>query len=225
MGIGNGGPAYGVGYEETTASSLVRIDIEGNVLHPGFARQTYARGKVNKAGFIVHSAVHRARPDIHVALHTHDENAIAVSCSPQGLLPVGQANYSCGDVTYHDYAGVAVLPAERETLVQDLGPKSMCMFLRNHGTLVCGESIGDCMIRCYYLHKACEQQVKAATLAAAQEGVMILPPTEVVELARAQTEAFDTDGEGEASKASDVFLKQWIFHLRQLVESDPKFMA
>eukprot|EP00746_Dinoflagellata_sp_MGD_P023455 gnl/MRDRNA2_/MRDRNA2_154963_c0_seq1.p1 gnl/MRDRNA2_/MRDRNA2_154963_c0~~gnl/MRDRNA2_/MRDRNA2_154963_c0_seq1.p1 ORF type:complete len:323 (+),score=52.28 gnl/MRDRNA2_/MRDRNA2_154963_c0_seq1:3-971(+) len=217
---------YGVGYDEMTASGLVRIDLHGNVIHPGYASQEYARGFVNKAGFILHSAVHEARHDLNCLVHGHDENVVAVAASPKGLLPVGQAYYSMGEITYHDYEGLAVSPSERQTICRDMGASSKVMFLRNHGYLVGGESIGECMILTYYLHKACNMQVKAAACAVVNNSEIVLPSQEVVEVAKRQTTEFDTeDGEGEASRKSNVFLKQWIYHLRSLVKEDPSFIC
>eukprot|EP00931_Biecheleriopsis_adriatica_P045564 TRINITY_DN26095_c0_g1_i1.p1 TRINITY_DN26095_c0_g1~~TRINITY_DN26095_c0_g1_i1.p1 ORF type:complete len:343 (-),score=64.48 TRINITY_DN26095_c0_g1_i1:203-1108(-) len=216
---------YGLGYDEVTASSLVKVDLQGNVVHPGHATIEYVRGHVNKAGFIIHSCIHSCRPDLQCVLHTHAPDVVAVSATRQGLLPVGQAFAVVGAVAYHDYEGVAVSPSERETLARDFGPNSKVMLLRNHGCLVGGRSVAECIILAYYLHVACEMQVKAAACTAAAGGAVVLPSQDVVDLARQQTEAFETsNGEGQASRASEVKGLQWIYHLRSLVKADSSFL-
>jgi len=216
---------YGVGYDEITASGLVKVDINGDVLHPGYADQAYCRGHVNKAGFIIHSAVHGGRPDVHCCLHTHEENVVAVSCQAEGLLPVGQAFYALRDIKYHDYEGIAVSPDERVSLLQDLGPTSMVMFLRNHGSLVCGRSIAECIINTYYLHKCCNMQVKAAACAALSKSPLILPSPQVVQTAFNQASNFETkDGQGAASRKSEVYGKEWIYHVRRMIREDASFV-
>jgi ribulose-5-phosphate 4-epimerase/fuculose-1-phosphate aldolase len=164
---------YGLLFEEVTASNLVRIDLEGTVVP---ADGTGATSRVNPAGFVIHSAVHRARPDAHCVLHTHSRAGCAVAALESGLLPVNQMSLEFyGQVAYHDYEGVALDLAEQERLVSDLG-RSPVMILRNHGLLTVGESASQAFLRMYYLDKACEIQ-----LAAAAAGALRLPPPEVCE--------------------------------------------
>lgn len=143
---------YDMMFDEITASSLVKIDVEGNPVgrseHP-----------VNPAGFTIHSAIHMAREDAHAVMHLHTPHGQAVSAMEFGLLPHTQTAMIAGhDVAYHDYEGIATDLDERERLVQDIGQKN-AMILRNHGTLAVGESVGACFLRLYYLERACEAQV------------------------------------------------------------------
>lgn len=144
---------YGMMFEEITASSLIKIDVEGNKLSP-------SDYEVNQAGFTIHSAVHMARPDANFVIHLHTSNGIAVSCLEDGLLPLNQIALSVyGELTYHAYEGIALDLSERERLIQDLG-SSNAMLLRNHGTLACGPNAGGVWQKMFRLEKACEIQVK-----------------------------------------------------------------
>jgi len=147
---------YGFMFEEITASSLVKIDIDGNVvLDNGY--------QVNAAGFTIHSAVHMAREDAHAVMHLHSDAGVAVSCMEGGLQPLNQtALLVCSDVAHHEYEGVALHLEERERLIADLGSKN-AMLLWNHGTLALGQSVAECFIRMYYLERACTIQVGALT--------------------------------------------------------------
>jgi len=143
---------YDMMFEEITASSLVKIDVDGNPVgksdHP-----------VNPAGFTIHSAIHMAREDAAAVMHLHTPHGQAVSAMRFGLLPHTQTAMIAGhDVAYHDYEGIATDLDERERLVADLGTRN-AMILRNHGTLAVGESVGACFVRLYFLERACEAQV------------------------------------------------------------------
>ncbi len=146
---------FGYLFNEVTASNLVKVDVEGNVvLDTGF--------QVNTAGFVIHSAVHMNREDAHAVMHLHTDAGVAVSSTKAGLLPLNQhAMFVYHDMAYHDWEGVALNLDERERLVQDLGAHSV-MLLRNHGTLALGSSVAGCFMRLYYLERACQIQVKAA---------------------------------------------------------------
>ncbi len=147
--------AYGMLYEEVTASSLIKVDLAGNIIdkddHP------YS---VNAAGYIIHSAVHEARDDAHCVIHTHTPAGIAVSAMEEGLLPLSQtAMRFHGHVAYHDYEGPAFNRGEKGRLVKHLGDKS-AMILRNHGLLVCAPSIPQAFNLIYWLEQACRIQVQ-----------------------------------------------------------------
>ncbi len=145
---------YNLMFEEVTASSLVKVDMKG--LPVG---QTPFM--TNPAGFTIHSAIHIARDDAMAVMHLHTAYGQAVSAHADGLLPITQtAMLVRDDVAYHDYEGVAVDLDERERIISDLGDKG-AMLLRNHGTLACGGSIGECFIKLYYLERACEAQIHA----------------------------------------------------------------
>ncbi|CAB3929307.1 class II aldolase/adducin family protein [Achromobacter insolitus] len=161
---------YGMMYDEITASSLVKIDLDGNVLgnqgHYG----------INAAGYVIHSAVHGARHDVQCVIHTHTRAGMAVSALKCGLLPLTQTAMRFAKIPYHDYESVAIDLDERERLVADLG-QSEAMILRNHGLLAAGPSIAQAFNTLYWLEMACKAQVDA--LAANRE--LCLPPPEVIE--------------------------------------------
>lgn len=167
---------YGLLFEEITASSLVKVGLDGNpVDDPG--------AKVNPAGFVIHSAIHRAREDAHCVLHTHSRAGCAVAALDQGLLPVNQMSLEFYDrVAYHDYEGIALNLAEQQRLAADLGHHN-AMILRNHGLLTVAESAARAFLRMFYLDRACEIQ-----LAAAAAGPLRLPSPEVCEYTARQYE-------------------------------------
>ena len=129
-------------FEEVTASSLIKVDVNGNPVEP-------TPFVTNPAGFTIHSAIHMAREDAHAVMHLHTPQGQAVSAHAEGLLPLTQAAMIVReDIAYHDYEGIAVDLGERERLVEDSGTKNL-MLLRNHGTLAVGETIGEAFIRLY----------------------------------------------------------------------------
>ncbi len=163
---------YGMLYEEVTASSLIRIDLDGNVL---FNATRYG---VNRAGYVIHSAVHAARPDVECVIHTHTIAGMAVSAMKCGLLPVAQTSMRFAEIAYHAYEGIALNLDERERLVQDLGDHEG-MILRNHGLLTTGASIPEAFNNMFRLERAC--QVQVAALSCNTE--ISLPPREIVDRA------------------------------------------
>ena len=142
---------YNLMFEEITASSLVKIDIDGNAV----GETPYV---TNPAGFTIHSAVHMGREDAQAVLHLHTPHGQAVSAMRFGLLPHTQTAMIAADVAYHDFEGIATDLGERERLVLDLCDKP-AMILRNHGTLAVGASVGEAFVRMYLLERACEAQV------------------------------------------------------------------
>ena len=148
---------FGTLFEEVTASSLVRLDMDGNVISPPGHR-------LNKAAFTIHSAVLGGRPDVQCAIHLHTRDGAAVSSIEDGLLPLTQSALNIyHDVGYHDYEGTANDLEERERLQADLGQKNILM-LRNHGTLAAGASVGAAFYRIYNLEFACAAQVRALSM-------------------------------------------------------------
>jgi ribulose-5-phosphate 4-epimerase/fuculose-1-phosphate aldolase len=146
--------AFGLAFEEVTASNLVKIDVEGNIIQPACPFD------INPAGFTIHSAVHIARPEDQCAIHLHHPDAIAVASAKQGLLPYSQyAAFALASMSYHEYEGLAVDHEEIKRLQDDLGSANF-MLLRNHGALTMGETIGDAFMHMYDLLRACEIQVK-----------------------------------------------------------------
>jgi ribulose-5-phosphate 4-epimerase/fuculose-1-phosphate aldolase len=145
---------YNLMFEEVTASSLVKVDMQGNPVEP-------TPFITNPAGFTIHSALHMARADAHAVIHLHTPHGQAVSAHSEGLLPLTQtAMLIRDDVAYHDYEGVAVDLDERERLVANIGDKG-AMLLRNHGTLAIGETVGEAFLKIYFLERACEAQILA----------------------------------------------------------------
>ncbi|OLL31235.1 class II aldolase [Burkholderia sp. SRS-W-2-2016] len=147
---------YGYMYEEVTASSLLTIDLEGNELLNPLAG-IYG---VNRAGYVIHSAVHAARPDVKCVIHTHSRASMAIGALKCGLLPLTQTAMRFGTVAYHDYQGVAVDLDERASLARDLGEAEV-MVLRNHGLLVASASIAQAFNAAYWFENACRAQVDA----------------------------------------------------------------
>ena len=150
--------AYGLLFEEMTASCLVKVDLDGEkVLDSPYA--------VNPAGFMIHSAVHDAREDVICVMHTHTRAGIAVSAQADGLLPISQTSlFPLVSLAYHDYEGVALNEDEKPRLVADLGGNN-AMILRNHGLLTTGKSIADAFLMMYVLETACQIQVLAQSTA------------------------------------------------------------
>ncbi|MEO1244752.1 MAG: class II aldolase/adducin family protein [Pseudomonadota bacterium] len=146
--------AYGLMFEEMTASGLVKIDLDGGkVMESPF--------DINPAGFVIHSAIHAARPDAACVLHTHTKAGVAVSALADGLLPLSQTSlFPYATLAYHDYEGVALEDDEKPRLVADLADRRALM-LRNHGLLTVGESIADAFLLMYLLETACQIQLMA----------------------------------------------------------------
>jgi len=157
---------YGLLFGEITASSLVKIDLEGNVLQdtPYF---------INPAGFTIHSAIHGAREDARFVMHLHSDQGVAVAAQKEGLLPLTQHSLVVlPHLAYHDYEGIALNLDERERLIADIGDKTL-LLLRNHGTLAVGETAANCWVGMFYLERACKQQVMA--LSAGRDNVLMAP--------------------------------------------------
>ncbi|MBY8946211.1 MULTISPECIES: class II aldolase/adducin family protein [unclassified Pseudomonas] len=160
---------YGVAFEKMRASDLVLIDLQGKVVDGQHG------GHVNAAGFIIHSAIHEARPDLHCIIHTHTAAGMAVAAQRDGLLPLTQhALKFYGNLAYHTYEGIALSMQERERLVADLGSHK-AMILRNHGLLAAGGSVAAAFHEIYFLERACQAQIQAMSA-----GVALNIPDEAV---------------------------------------------
>ena len=159
--------AYGMLYEEITASSLIKIDVDGNILaRPDFGDLDYG---INKAGYVIHGAIHRARHDVECVIHTHTWAGMAVSSLECGLLPMTQTAMRFLKIGYHDYQGVVLDSAEEESLLRDLG-RGEALILRNHGLLVAGRTIAEAFNWMHRLELACRTQ-----LAAMATGAKLVP--------------------------------------------------
>lgn len=171
---------YGLNFDEVTASTLVKVNESGETV----GQQGYA---ANKAGFIIHSAIHMARPDAQCVWHMHTLAGMAVSAQEEGLLPVHMyAHNFWNRVSYHDFEGPSMRLDERARLVKSLG-SHQALILRNHGLLTTGRTIPEAFIRFWRLNRACEIQL------AAQAAKLRLPPPEVCEASYAMGEEFLTD--------------------------------
>lgn len=157
--------AFGVAFDEVTASNLVKIDIHGNILDGG-------EFSINPAGFTIHSAIHEVRHDALCVMHLHTNSTISVASQKNGLLPLSQYSmFSMASMGYHDYEGLAVNPDEKLRLQQNLGVNNH-LLLRNHGGLTLGTTIGDAFMRMYDLNRACEIQLM---LQASGEELVYIP--------------------------------------------------
>lgn len=195
--------AYGMLFEEMTASSLVKVDLEGS-------KVLESPHMVNPAGFVIHSAVHEARHDVGCVLHTHTKAGIAVSAQADGLLPISQTSlFSYVTLGYHDYEGVALNDDEKPRLVADLGNHAALM-LRNHGLLTTGETVADAFLMMYMLETACQIQV----LAQAGGGELLQVPQPIVAGIQAQAEQVTKGLGGQLV---------WPGLLRKLDRIDPSF--
>jgi ribulose-5-phosphate 4-epimerase/fuculose-1-phosphate aldolase len=195
--------AYGMMFEEITASSLVKVDLKGNKI----LESPY---EINPAGFVIHSAVHESREDAGCVLHTHSKAGVAVSAQASGLLPISQTSlFPYVTLAYHSYEGVALNDDEKSRLVADLGSKS-AMILHNHGLLTTGASMADAFLMMYVLETACQIQIMAQS----SGGDLIQVPTPIVEGIEAQAEQV-TKGLGGALV--------WPGLLRKLDRQDSSF--
>src|SRR5687767_6721068 len=195
--------AYGMMFDEVTASSLVKIDRSGNkVLESPYF--------INPAGFTIHSAVHAAREDALCVMHLHTDYGIAVSAQKDGLLPISQqALFPLSSLGYHDYEGLALNDAEKPRLIADLGTKNN-LILRNHGLLTIGKSAAEAFLSMYILERACRIQI----LAQSGGAELVTVPQQIVSGIAAQMSAV-TLGQGAALT--------WPGLLRKLDRVDPSY--
>jgi len=197
---------YGMLFEEITASSLVKINLAGEKLDDN-------PHQVNPAGFVIHSAIHAARPDAKCVLHTHTLNGVAVSAQKGGVLPISQQSiFVLASLAYHDYEGVALNDEEKPRLVRDLGDKFFFM-LRNHGLLTVAPSIQDAFQLMYTFEAACTIQVRAQS----GGGELVPIPQKIIDGALAASRVV-TKGEGGGKLA-------WPALLRRLDRQNPGYDA
>jgi ribulose-5-phosphate 4-epimerase/fuculose-1-phosphate aldolase len=192
---------FGLHYSEITASSLLLVDLEGNVLRE-------SSWPVNRAGFVIHSALHASQPQAHCIMHTHTTNGVAVACLKEGLSPHNFYGAMLqGQVAYHDFEGITVEPGEKERLVRDIGDKR-AVILRNHGLLSWGPSVAQAFLTLWTLQQACDVQIAAAAAGA------IHPVT-----SRAIAQSVRESGQGEKRTCDDVFAAL----VRMLDAKDPNY--
>jgi len=195
---------YGYAYEEITASSLVKIDFDGKVVldsGTGYG--------VNHAGFVIHSAVHRARPDVACVIHTHSAAGMAVAALKCGLLPLTQNAMFFGSIGYHDYEGPAVDLDEQQRLARDLGERA-ALILRNHGLLTVGATACEAFVVMHWLERACQAQL----MAMACNTELNLPDPATVTL---------TNQRYQPGRRRSITELEWPALLRMLERRDPSF--
>ena len=167
---------FGLRYDEVTASNLLEIDLDGNIVS--------GEGNINYTGYIIHGAVHKARKEINCVMHTHTRAGLAISCLKDGLKPIFQdAAIFHNRVSYHDWQGMSTEVEECKDIAKNLG-KNKVMILRNHGLLTCGETIGEAFILMYYLDKTCKNQLD--TMSTGKP--IIVPSDNIMEYAAGQYE-------------------------------------
>ena len=198
---------YGLMFDEITASSLIKIDAQGNK----FDASPY---DVNPAGFTIHSAIHSARHDALCVMHVHSLNGIAVSAQKGGVLPISQQSiFVLSSLSYHDYEGVALRDDEKPRLVADLGPDNKYLMLRNHGLLTLGNTVADAFLGMYFFEAVCTIQVRA--MAGGSELIYVDPRI----VAGAQSQArVATRGVGAGALT-------WPGLLRRLDKADPSYRS
>jgi ribulose-5-phosphate 4-epimerase/fuculose-1-phosphate aldolase len=192
---------FGVHYSEITASSLLLIDIDGNPVRE-------AKYPVNRAGFVIHSAIHASVPEAHCVMHTHTTTGMAVACQKDGLSPTNfYAAQLHGGVAYHDFEGITVEEGEKSRLVASIGSKR-AVILRNHGLLAWGPSVSEAYMTLWTLQRACDVQIAASSAGA-------LNPIRSEVFAQTVRES----GPGEKRTCDDVFAA-----MQRLVDAkDPSY--
>jgi ribulose-5-phosphate 4-epimerase/fuculose-1-phosphate aldolase len=147
---------FGLLYEEVSASNLVKVDVHGNLAED-------VELEVNPAAFVIHGAIHKARPDVGCVLHTHTSAGVAVAAQAQGLLPISQhAMRVYGQLSYHDFEGIALDAGEQERLIANIGNNNV-LILRNHGLLTTGKTVPQAFELMLYLERACQIQISATS--------------------------------------------------------------
>jgi len=202
---------FGMMYEEITASSLIKVDLDGKIISN--SNPEYG---INLPGYVIHSAIHGARHDVACVLHTHTNAGMAVSVLKCGLLPLTQTAMRWGKVAYHDFEGVAVDIDERKRLVEDLGDCEV-MILHNHGLLSVGRSIGQAFNNIYRLERACQTQL----LAQACNSEITMPPQNVIAKSNAQLTVMPSpDAKGKQRPHGSL---EWPALKRMLDRRDPSY--
>jgi len=202
---------FGMLYEEITASSLIKIDLAGNIV--ANANPEYS---INLPGYVIHGAIHGARHDAMCVLHTHTNAGMAISSLKCGLLPITQTAMRWPRIAYHDYEGVVVDLDEQSRLVKNLGDCGV-MILRNHGLLSIGRTIGEAFNNIYRLERACQTQL----LAMSANSELLMPPPEVIKRSNDQLALSPTpDAQGKRRAHGSM---EWPALKRMLDRRDPSY--
>lgn len=198
---------YGLMFDEITASSLIKIDLDGNVLQE-------TSFPINPAGFVIHSAVHKARHDVQCVVHTHTVNGVAVAAQKRGVLPISQHSiFVRASLGYHDYEGVALRDDEKPRLTTSLGDNTY-LVLRNHGLLTVGRTIADAWKAMYFFETTCAIQVRAQAAGTLESGDLIGIGSDIVATAQEQAKVANRGAGGGLV---------WPGLLRRLDRTDPSF--
>jgi ribulose-5-phosphate 4-epimerase/fuculose-1-phosphate aldolase len=198
---------YGMLYEEITASSLIKIDIDGNILaKPDFGELDYG---INKVGYVIHGAIHRARDDVGCVIHTHTLAGMALSALECGVLPITQTSMRFLKIGYHDYRGVILDPAEEASLMRDLGDGE-ALILRNHGLLTVGRTIGEAF---NWMHRL-ELTARSQLAAMATGAKLVQVPAPVLE---------ETYMNYQPQTRRPYGVMEWPALLRKLDRMDPSY--
>ncbi|MGE0802879.1 MAG: class II aldolase/adducin family protein [Lautropia sp.] len=201
---------YGLRYDEITASNLIKLDAEGNVV----GASPYV---ANIAGFVIHSALHLARADVHCVIHTHTTAGMAVAAQKQGLLPISMYSHNFyGRVGYHDYEGPSLSLGERERLAASLGDNH-ALILRNHGLITVGRTIPEAFIRMFRLERAC--QVQLAAQAGGAE--LIVPTPEMCEQSARLGDQFLNDAQNQGR--NPIGSQEFAALVRLIDAKDPSY--
>ncbi len=192
----------GLRYDEVTASNLVKIDLDGKILDD-------TPYEINNAGYVIHSAIHAARDDVHCVMHTHTEDGMALSSLDDGLMFTNQETFMFWDnIGYHPFEGIADDLEERQRMVANLGG-AYALVLRNHGLLTAGRTVGEAFVFMFFLEKAASSQLKMM----ASGGTVVTPAREVCEHTAAQ---FDVPNKVQGAR-------EWPALLRMLEGTDPDY--
>jgi len=195
---------FGLLYEEVSASNLVKVDVHGRLVED-------VPLEVNPAAFVIHGAIHTARPDVGCVLHTHTAAGVAVAAQADGLLPISQhAMRVYGQIGYHDFEGIALDNAEQQRLVADMGSNNI-LILRNHGLLTAGRTVPEAFELMFYLERACQIQIAATS----GPQKLVFPSAEVQSRAIAQF----------ADSPSYIQGRDWLALIRLLDRIDPSYQT
>ena len=198
---------FGLMFDEITASNLIKVDMEGNKL-------TESEYDVNPAGFVIHSAVHMARPEVACVIHTHTQAGTSVASQKHGLLPMTQhALAVIAQTGYHEYEGIATDLDERERIARDIADKQV-LVLRNHGLLTVGRTAGEAFMWMYRAERACRMQV-----AFQQTGAELMPIPEHVQKLTIERNKFNNSAQG----YRPIGKREWPALLRLLDKVSPGY--
>ncbi|KAI1832608.1 hypothetical protein DTO006G1_1694 [Penicillium roqueforti] len=203
---------FGLRYGEVTASSLIKVGADGKIKDHGVTGDTFG---INDAGWVIHSAIHRARPDVASVMHCHYPPATGLACTKDGLLELAQTTHQAGPVSYHDYQGIVTNRGEQKSLAEDLGSTDT-MILRNHGVITAAETISAAWYLMYELLAASEIQSHASACALGDKGNLIQP--EEIKIERTWNATREKGFSG-----SKFGLKEMSAYMRLLDQKDPSY--